>query len=58
MSVFLVPLGFNVKNNPLVTSVYDQGEANNIYPIGNEKDLLTEADVFIMTEDFKFITTE
>lgn len=58
MSIFQIPLGMNVKNNPLVYSLYDQGEDNNIYPPSPQKNLLTEGGVFLLTEGNFNIDTE
>lgn len=58
MAIFNTPLGMNVVDNPLVLSVWDQGDADdNISPL-NAYYLMTEGGVFIMTEGTVFITTE
>lgn len=58
MSIFQIPLGMNPKNNPLVTSPYDQGNDNINPPPGNAFDLVTEGGTFILTEGGDFLTTE
>lgn len=58
MSVFQIPLGMNVKNNPLVFSPFGQGEDNNDYPTDNQRNLSTESYIFICTEDGTEILTE
>lgn len=58
MGILNVPLGMNVKNNPLVFSPYDYGESGNSYPVDGQKNLSTEGFVFICTEDGTEILTE
>ena len=59
MSVWNTPLGMSVIHNPLTDSPYVQEDDIGFeYPPSPEKDLLTEGGVFILTEGFKFITTE
>ena len=59
MSVWNVPLGLNVVDNPIVDSVFiDQEDFGISYPPSPQKSLLTEGGTFIMTEGNIFITTE
>lgn len=57
MTIFNVPLGMNVKDNPLVKSPYDQGQSNNIYP-HIQKGIETEGQVFLLTESAEYILQE
>lgn len=59
MSDWSVPLGMNVKNNPLVFSVFCEGDDQEILPTPpGSRSLLTEGGTFILTEGATFIDTE
>ena len=53
-----VPLGMNVKDNPLVKTPYAQGEAHHNNPIPGSENLLTEDFMNILTEDFVQLSTD
>lgn len=58
MSIFHIPLGMNVKNNPLTNSLWEAGEENNPFPVPTSEALLAENGDFLMTEDMKEIYTD
>lgn len=53
-----IPLGMNVKDNPLVNSPYVIGDSGDLNPIGSQDDLLTESGLEILTEDGLNLATE
>ena len=59
MSVWAIPLGMNVQNNPIIDSPfvaqYDEGLS---YPFPGAYDLITEGGSFILTEGGDYLTTE